>query len=460
MGLWDNDEARQFFRDNGLPEQYNDGMREYLRQLLGSTQSLPDLMRRFYTTYGNWDFVALTPPTASYSLTDGALDAAFTFTRASTAYYHASDGTLTSAAIDTPRFDYNPTTLEIKGLLIEEAATNLFLQSQTFDNASWIKNSSTVTADATTAPDGTLTADEIVENTATNTHGVQQSNVTTLVPVGTTYTFSVYVKAGSGTRRIQFLFAGSAFSPALYSNFNFSTETLTLGSGVTGTYTKLPNGWFRITVMATTNVDASAINVFIRLANSDAAAFNSYTGDGTSSIYVWGAQFELGSVGSSYIPTVAATASRSADVLSITGANFSGFWNATEGVVKIVGIQDGKPTGTFISINDGTTNEEIFFEKTSTNVVRWKITDGGVSTYEDVFSGIMVDNTLFKAAIGYKLNDSASAVNGTVSPKDTAVTLPTVTQVQFSGQVWWLRDFIYYNVKLSDGSIRGITNGV
>jgi len=63
------------------------------------------------------------------------------------------------------------------------------------------------------------------------------------------------------------------------------------------------------------------------------------------------AQVELGNVGSSYISTVAATSSRSADILSITGANFSGFWNASEGTIKIVGIQDGKPTGKFISIN-------------------------------------------------------------------------------------------------------------
>lgn len=458
MGLWDNDEARQFFRDNGLPEQYNDGMREYLRQLLGSTQSLPDLMRRFYVTYGNWDFVALTPPTASYSLTDGTLDAAFTFTRASTAYYYASNGTLTSAAIDTPRFDYNPTTLEIKGLFIEDAATNLCLESQTFDSATWSKINTTVTANAANAPDGTATADEMIETVAAGTHGMQESNIALLVPIGTNYTFSVYVKRGVGTRRAQVIFAGTAFV-GKYTTFNFDTESQTFSAGMTGGFTKLPNGWYKVWITGATTVDAATVNVIVRMSDLDTPANRSYTGDGVSSIYVWGAQVELGLIQTSYIPTVAATASRSADLLSITGANFTGFWNATEGVVKIVGIQDGKPTGTFMTINDGTTNEEIIFEKTATSVVRWRITDGGVSTYEDVFSGIMTDNTLFKAAIGYKLDDSASAVNGTVSTKDTTVTLPTVTQIQFSGQVWWLRDFVYYNVRLTDGSVRGITNG-
>lgn len=459
MGLWDNDEARQFFRDNGLPEQYNDGMREYLRQLIGSNQSLPDLMRRFYTTYGNWDFVALTPPTASYSLTDGTLDAAFTFTRASTAYYYASNGTLTSAAIDTTRFDYNPTTLEIKGLLIEGASTNTCLQSQTFDSVTWTKANSTVTADTTTAPDGTSTADSLVENSATNTHGIQQNSVATIVPVGTTYTFSCYAKAGSGTRRVQLVFAGASFSPALYSNFNFSTETLTLAAGVTGSYTKLPNGWFRITVTATTNVDLQNIHVIIRLADSDVAAFNSYTGDGSSSVFIWGAQVELGSVGSSYIPTVAASANRSADLLSITGANFSGFWNASEGTIKFSGINDGDTSGLYMSINDTTANEVISFGRTSSTNVQTKITDGGVDQFDETLTG-SADNSTIKMALGYKLNDCAGAVNGVLGTPDTSATIPTVSQIQFSGNNWWLRDLSYYGSKLSNGSIRALTNGV
>lgn len=459
MGLWNNDEARQFFRDNGLPEQYNDGMREYLRLLLGSTQSLPDLMRSFYRTYGSWDFVSLIAPTAALSLTDGSLDASFTFTRASTGYYYDSSGTLVSAAIDAPRFDYNPTTLEIKGLLIENAATNLCLQSQTFDSATWTKANITVTANAVNAPDGTLTADEFIENTVSGTHGVVESNIATLIPLGTTYTFSVYIKAGVGTRRCQVIFAGSAFV-GQYTNFNFQTETVNASPGISSVKVdKLPNGWFKLTATSATTVDNSSFNALIRLCDTDVAANRSYLGDGTSSIYVWGAQIELGSVGTSYIPTVAATASRSADVLSIAGANFSGMWNATEGTVKVVGINDGPVFGKYFSINDGTSNEEIYFNKASSTDVEAFMIDGGISQMNDSVVGTYTDGTTIKMCLGYKQDDSALAINGTDNGGDTLCTIPTVTQAQFLGQNWWLREFTYYNVKLSNGQIRGLTNG-
>lgn len=459
MGLWNNDEARQFFKDNGLPEQYNDGMREYLRLLLGSTQSLPDLMRAFYRTYGSWDFVSLIAPTAALSLTDGSLDASFTFTRASTGYYYDSSGTLVSAAIDAPRFDYNPTTLEIKGLLIENAATNLCLQSQTFDSATWVKSNSSVVADATTAPDGTLTADELIENAAASSHGTSIANVATSIPLGTVYTQSVYVKQGVGTRRCQFIFAGSAYI-GLYANFNFQTETLVLGTSIlSGRVDKCPNGWYRITISAATLVDAQNYTLLVRLCDTNQTSNRSYTGDGVSSLYVWGVQAEIGSISSSYIPTVAATASRSADVLSIAGANFSGMWNATEGTVKVVGINDGPVFGKYFSINDGTSNEEIYFTKISTGLAEGYMFDGGVDQMSSSIGGTYTDGTTIKMCLGYKQDDSALAINGTDNGGDTLCTIPTVTQAQFLGQNWWLREFTYYNVKLSNGQIRGLTNG-
>ena len=216
MGLWNNDEARQFFRDNGLPEQYNDGMREYLRQLLGLNQSLPDLMRSFYRTYGSWDFVSLIAPTTALSLTDGSLDASFTFTRASTGYYYDSSGILTSAAIDAPRFDYNPTTLEIKGLLIENAATNLTNYSEEADNAWWAKQAVTISANTTTAPDGALTADSMVETAVSNSHGIDRTSIIASLTLGDYVTSSVFVKQGSGDRRLQLVFGGTAFANAPY----------------------------------------------------------------------------------------------------------------------------------------------------------------------------------------------------------------------------------------------------
>lgn len=457
MSLWSNDEARQFFIDNGFPEQYNDGMTAYLRQLLGKDLSLPDLLREYVTTYGTTDFTPLTPPTKSYNFLTGSLDADFTFSRATTGYYYDNTGTLVSAAINTPRFEYNPTTLEIKGLLVEDAATNLCIQSQALDSVSWTKANSSVVADATTAPDGTLTADELIENAAAGSHGVSIANVATLIPLGTTYTFSVYIKAGVGTRRCQVIFAGSAFV-GQYTNFNFQTETVNASPGISSVKVdKLPNGWFKLTATSATIVDNSSFNALIRLCDTDVAANRSYTGDGVSSLYVWGAQVEIGTFGTSYIPTAGATASRSADSLSITGLTFSGFWNASEGTFRLKGINDGGSSGDYININDTTTNEKFFIRRETTTDVLFRITDGGLDLLDQTLVGSS-NFTDFGIAMGYELDNCIPAINNTLGTLDTSCTLPTVTQLTIGGLIpIWVKDFTYYNVRMSDSFVRSLS---
>lgn len=457
MTILNNDEARAFFVDNGFPEQYNDGMTAYLRQLLGKDLSLPDLLRDYVTTYGTTEFTPLTPPTKSYNFLTGSLDADFTFSRATTGYYYDNTGTLVSAAINTPRFDYNPTTLELKGLLVEDAATNLCIQSQALNSVSWSKANSSVVADATTAPDGTLTADELIENAAAGSHGASIANVATLIPVGTIYTQSVYVKAGVGTRRCQFIFAGNAYV-GLYTNFNFQTETLVLGTGISsGRVDKCPNGWYRITISAATIVDLQPYTLLVRLCDTNQASNRSYTGDGTSSIYVWGAQAELGTFGTSYIPTAGATASRSADSLSITGLTFSGFWNASEGTFRLKGINDGGSSGDYININDTTTNEKFLISRETATDVLFRITDGGIDVLDETLVGSS-NFTDFGIAMGYKLDNCIPAINNTLGTLDTSCTLPTVTQLTIGGLIpIWVKDFTYYNVRMSDSFVRSLS---
>src|SRR5690606_5381998 len=99
---------------------------------------------------------------------NGVLAPFVTFTRASEGTYFDSAGTQQTAAVNEPRVDYDPLTLELRGLLVEEQRTNLLLRSQEFDNASWSKVSSSVSANAAVAPDGTLTADKIIVGSGVN----------------------------------------------------------------------------------------------------------------------------------------------------------------------------------------------------------------------------------------------------------------------------------------------------
>lgn len=113
--------------------------------------------------------------TAYNDLTSFLSAAGGTFSRPSIATYFDSTGTLQTAASNTPRFDYDPTTHAAKGILIEESRTNLLIRSAEIENATWTKSNSTIAANITIAPDGLTSADKIVENVDVGlTHAVQQ----------------------------------------------------------------------------------------------------------------------------------------------------------------------------------------------------------------------------------------------------------------------------------------------
>ena len=96
-------------------------------------------------------------------LTNYAFADLITFTRSTTATFVGSNGLIQSAAINAPRFDFDPVTLAPLGFLIEEQRVNLLLYSAEFDNAAWAKTNTTITANATTSPDGTANADGTLE---------------------------------------------------------------------------------------------------------------------------------------------------------------------------------------------------------------------------------------------------------------------------------------------------------
>lgn len=172
------------------------------------------------------------------------------------------------------------------------ASVNLLLYTQEFDNAAWIKFNSSATANTTSAPDGTGTADTITENTATGQHGVYQSLT---VVSGTTYSLSGYVKA-NGRNIVQFLW--QATTNVYFVEFNLADGTTTnrFGTG-TATITAAGNGWYRITATSTATGSGTG---YWQLNLCNVAGTISYTGDGTSGVYLWGAQLEAASAATTY----------------------------------------------------------------------------------------------------------------------------------------------------------------
>lgn len=241
----------------------------------------------------------------SLAITKGV--GATTFTRTTTATYIDRYGVLKTAAIDEPRF-------EKEGLLVEGTSTNLLTYSEDFSNAAWTEVNSTVSANATTAPDGTLTAHKLVENTASSEHYTYRVYSFTS---GTVYTLSYFVKVGERTNCALQL-NSAAFGNTQRVDFNLITGTFAVVAGTaTGAITNIGSGWYRVSITATATATASN-SLTIHLKNT---TVTSYQGDGTSGLYIWGAQLEALPFTTSYIPTTTTAVARGADEASVSFAN-------------------------------------------------------------------------------------------------------------------------------------------
>jgi len=354
------------------------------------------------------------------------LTSLFTFTGGNQSMYMGPAGLLVASATNTPRIEYDGSG-NCLGLLMEAARTNLGLRSQEFNTdgggAPWLNTRNTVTANATTAPDGTSTADKIVlDATAANTHFLQQ-NIS--VTSGTTYTFSVYVKAAENSW-VLIEYGAGGFTSSTSAYFNLSTGAVgTLANSPTTHVTQLSSGWWRVAITkAATATVTVATRIYIAEADNDATI----NGDGASGIFVWGYQVEAGAFPSSYIPTTTGSVARAADsCIRTLGSEFS----ATAGTVVVIGRASGGQSSSrqpVFSFDDNTANERIpILRPGSTDSVQLRIDDGGAN--QAAIGDAFVNSAAFKAAAAWAANDAAFVFNTGTLQTDATLTLPTVTQL-------------------------------
>jgi hypothetical protein len=368
----------------------------------------------------------------------------------------------TSAAYYGPRFDYDPVTLAAKGLLIEEARTNLYLQSQTIDNASWVKSEVTVTANATTSPDGTSNAELLVPSVNAAAHQAYQSISLTNA---TAYTVTVYAKAG-GYNFVNLRFGGGIASEAF---FDISNGTVVSATTLANASIRpAGNGWYRCSYTATaTSTTSFAVSI------NPCPTSSSYgvAGNGTSGVYVWGAQLEAGSFATSYIPTVASTVTRSADVATMTGTNFSSWYNQSEGtfVSDFDKYSTASRGGVLCAGNiSGVSGTGITIDGQNNGKVRAFIENAGALVMDNLTLADYTANTPIKGAIAYATNNSVGAAAGALGTVDTSVAVPTVDNFQI-GAVrnttaaavlplnGHIRQIAYYNTRLPNTELQTLT---
>jgi len=363
------------------------------------------------------------------------------FTRATSATYVGSDGLIKSATTDEARFDHDPTTGESLGLLLEDEGRNLLQYSEDFTDPDWIviNLNGTLTPDQAVAPDGTITAELYTEDTATSERYFAQ---TSPVTSGTTYTVSIWAKQASGDRYLGLVLPSAGFGVNCIASFTLSGagsyNITTSGTGTTADIQQFPNGWYRcwLTSQATATVSPAAQ---FRLSSSSTNGTQSYTGDGTSGIYVWGAQFEAGSSPTSYIPTEnnPLGVTRAADVASIGGSDFSSWYRQDEGTVFVDvfnrAIYSGTNSFPYIAqFDDGTNTERISLDHSvlaGGYRTQYVVRDGDINQASITAQSGLATGAA-KWASTYGLNSFASASNGAAAVAGGSGTVPTVNRLQ------------------------------
>ena len=303
---------------------------------------------------------------------------------------------------NVPRLDYLGSTCG--KLLLEPQRTNLVTYSEQFDNAVWNKSQSgtgvapVVTANNAISPDGTQNADTVVFNSGA---GTTASDISAIYQVfgGTTatYTCSFYAKTPSGTAQIQVRIDGS----------NYEKFTIT-------------NEWQRFTLTRALTGTSNAFDFVIRRGLNEPM-------NASATIQLWGAQVELGAYATSYIPTLAASATRGADITSKTGISSligqtegTMFWEFTNSLV--VGAND------YMNLSDGSANNWILIGVDGAAFIAY-INSGGVN---QVYLTAPLTAGTHKVAMGYKNNDVVLYVDGTQVATDTSASIPATSRFDLS----------------------------
>ena len=402
-------------------------------------------------------------PRMALDFTTGTLDSRVTVTRSlNTATRVNSSGLVETVNANLPRFDYDPVTLASRGLLIEESRANLLLRSAEFDVSPWFVDNVSVTANSTTAPDGTTTADAIIENLATSNHNINTTATVTVAP----HTFSAYVKPNGRSWVRLFVFQSGITANSTW--FNVSTGVAGFASAGASNVSIRPagNGWYRCSITFTP-ASAGSASFYIAAANADGAGV--YAGDNTSGLFIWGAQAELGAFSTSYIPTTSTSLTRNADAVSMTGTNFSSWYNATEGTLQVIGSMNTASTSIFQSfamLGDANNSLQIF-NNLSASRFRGDIYSGGAlqKAFTYTAAGAPASGTTYNIIVGLKANDFAMAINGNTVATANSGLMPVSPSALYIGSVntgaqqigGYIRKLAYYNQKLTNSEIQAFS---
>jgi hypothetical protein len=378
-------------------------------------------------------------PRMALDFTTASLDSRVTFTRTgATATRVNASGLIAYVAANTARFDFDPTTLVCKGLLIEEARTNIVIQSDALNSGAYATSNATVGTNAVVSPDGTLNA----ETVTTGASGTGQIfGVSALLPVtpATDYTVSFYAKNISATYVVYGVLKVTPTAAWIVDIANPANNYVSQINSST---------WTRITFSFNSGT-ATSINLYMA-ANLPA----------TQSLSIWGVQLEAGAFATSYIRTTGSQVTRTPDVAVMTSTNFSSWYTATTGAAVVWAIpQTATGTRPLIQFDD-TTALEIITLRGNVADPEMYIVDAVAQAQID--TGTIVANTAYKLSGAWHTNNCAAAKDGGSVGTDVAATIPTPTQLRIGSDGTnyasaWVQKILYYPQRLINAEVQAIS---
>jgi hypothetical protein len=343
---------------------------------------------------------------------------------------------------NVPRLDY--TGGGCPKLLLEPQRTNLVRYSEQFDNAAWFKEfGNSVTANTIASPDGYTNADTATA-TSTNAINIYQSYTSASSSL---HTFSIFLKKNNLSEIEIYIFSAGFLARG---NVNLDNGTITNIDGSNATITNYGNGWYRCSVQATIT---SGTNFTI--------GWYSASTTGSRSVYAYGAQLEVGSYATSYIPTLSAASTRGSDACSKTG--ISSLIGQTEGVVFWdIEVETLSATGNenILNIDAGSFGNTIYFSKGANGLLYAEVYVTGVAQCSFIYSLPSVGR--YKMALAYKANDFAFYVNGVSRGTDSSGSVPATSRLQMGNGVFGPGDgkvnqAILFKTRLTNAELATLT---
>jgi len=384
-------------------------------------------------------------------------------------------GFIENVAANIPRFDFDPATGRSLGLLVEESRENICLQSEDL-GTTWSEFQARDNADTlnvAVAPDGTTTADRIIDDSGGGTGSVLVAQTITTA-VDTAYTFSCFLKAEQ--LDWAYLEVNSMAAQALSAYFDLTDGAVgaTVGGDVTSTFIEdIGNGWFRCGLTFTS--DGADTSAGYQIWPADDNNDKTVARDGTSSILAWGAQLEAGAFPTSYIPTTTTSELRDRDFVNTTDV---GWYDQNVGTMYFA-FTAGQDVGTS-SVDQGA----IFglYEANNSYITAGQGT-GGINADDIAFywldtgadqayintTNVVVTNTLQRGAMAWAENDFATSFIGAAVKTDSSGTIPgPITELrigadpsgvnlELNGHIAEIR---YYNVRMDNQFLEDLSNGL